>query len=220
MALSISSTMTSTSCEVETILPGWTFFLVQDISETWTRPSTPGFQLDERTVIGDVRHAAGVDRVERVLGSFHGVPRIVLQLLHAEGDTVGFLVDLDDLDLDGLADRQDLGRVVHTAPGHVGDVQQAVDAAEVNECTVFGDVLDDTVHRIAFGQLADNLGALFGTAFFQDGAARDNDVATATVHFQDLERLLETHQRAGIAHGAHIDLASRAGRPRHRRDRR
>jgi hypothetical protein len=28
--------------EVETILPGWTFFLVQDISETCTRPSTPG----------------------------------------------------------------------------------------------------------------------------------------------------------------------------------
>jgi hypothetical protein len=34
LALSISRTMTSTSCEVETILPGWTFFLVQDISET------------------------------------------------------------------------------------------------------------------------------------------------------------------------------------------
>ena len=34
--------MTSTSCEVETILPGWMFFLVHDISETCTRPSTPG----------------------------------------------------------------------------------------------------------------------------------------------------------------------------------
>jgi hypothetical protein len=39
---STSSTITSTSCEVETILPGWTFFLVQLISETWTRPSMPG----------------------------------------------------------------------------------------------------------------------------------------------------------------------------------
>jgi hypothetical protein len=27
---------------VETILPGCTFFLVQDISETWIRPSMPG----------------------------------------------------------------------------------------------------------------------------------------------------------------------------------
>ena len=39
---SISSTTTSTSWEVETILPGWTFFLVQDISETCTSPSIPG----------------------------------------------------------------------------------------------------------------------------------------------------------------------------------
>ena len=34
--------LTSTSWLVETILPGWTFFLVQDISETWIRPSMPG----------------------------------------------------------------------------------------------------------------------------------------------------------------------------------
>ncbi len=39
---STSSTMTSTSWLVETILPGWTFFLVQLISETWTSPSMPG----------------------------------------------------------------------------------------------------------------------------------------------------------------------------------
>ena len=39
---STSSTMTSTCWLVETILPGCTFFLVQLISETWTRPSTPG----------------------------------------------------------------------------------------------------------------------------------------------------------------------------------
>ncbi len=39
---STSRICTSTSWEVETILPGWTFFFVQDISETWMRPSMPG----------------------------------------------------------------------------------------------------------------------------------------------------------------------------------
>ena len=42
LGVSTSSTITSTSWLVETILPGCTFFLVQLISETWTRPSTPG----------------------------------------------------------------------------------------------------------------------------------------------------------------------------------
>ena len=39
---STSSTVTSTSWLVETILPGWTFFLVQLICETCTSASTPG----------------------------------------------------------------------------------------------------------------------------------------------------------------------------------
>ena len=38
---STSKTSTSTSCELDTIFPGCTFFFVQDISETCTSPSTP-----------------------------------------------------------------------------------------------------------------------------------------------------------------------------------
>ena len=34
--------ITTSTSEVEMILPGWTFFFVQDISETWIRPSMPG----------------------------------------------------------------------------------------------------------------------------------------------------------------------------------
>src|SRR5690606_31937528 len=48
---------------------------------------------------------------------------------------------------------------------------------------------------------------------FEDRATRYHDIATTTVHLEDLERLFQTHQRAGIAHGAHIDL--RAGQERH-----
>ena len=87
-------------------------------------------------------------------------------------------------------------------------MQQAVNAAQVNEGTVFGDVLDHAIHGLTFGQVRDDFGALFGAAFFQDRTARDNDVATATVHLEDLERLLHAHQRAGVAHGAHVDLAA------------
>ena len=138
-----------------------------------------------------------------------GVPGIGLQLLHAEADALGVLVDLDDLDLHGLADPEDLARVVDPAPGHVGDVQQAVDAAEVDEGAVLGDVLDHAVDHVALGEARDDLGALLGAALLQDGAARDDDVAAAAVHLQDLERLRHVHQRAGVAHRAHVDLAAR-----------
>jgi len=43
------------------------------------------------------------------------------------------VVDLDNLDLHRLTDGEYLGRVVDAAPRDIGDVQQAVDAAEVDE---------------------------------------------------------------------------------------
>src|SRR5580700_10809877 len=92
-------------------------------------------ELDERTVVGDVGDAAGKARVERIL-RLDALPRIVQQLLHAERDTVGLVVDLDDLDLHRLADGEHFGRVIDPAPGDIGDVKQTVDAAEIHERTV------------------------------------------------------------------------------------
>ena len=101
---------------------------------------------------------------------------------------------------------QRLGRVVDALPGDVGDVQQAVDAAQIHERAVIGDVLDHAVEDLAFLQAGDQLGALFGAGFFQHGAARDHDIAARSVHLEDLEGLRRAHQRADVAHRADIDL--------------
>ncbi len=42
-----------------------------------------------------------------------------------------------------LFDLDDFARAADAVPGHVGDVQQAVDAAEVHEGAELGDVLHD-----------------------------------------------------------------------------
>ena len=175
-------------------------------------------QLDERTVVGDVGDRAG-DRACRSGTWADAFPRIGLELLHAERDAVGFLVDADDLDLDRLADGQDFGRMVDAAPCHVGDVQQAVDAAEVDERTVIGDVLDDALDNLAFFEVLDDFGTLLCAALFEDGTARNDDVAAALVHLEDFEGLRVVHQRGDVADRADVDLANAAGRPRRRRDR-
>ena len=46
-------------------------------------------------------------------------------------------------------------RVVDALVAHVGDVEQAVDAAEVDERAVIGDVLDHAVDHLALGQRLD-----------------------------------------------------------------
>ena len=96
---STSRISTSTSCEVETILPGWTFFLVQRHFGDVDQAFDARLQLDEGAVVGDVGDAARELGADRVLG-LDALPRIGLQLLHAERDAVGLVVDLDDLHLD------------------------------------------------------------------------------------------------------------------------
>jgi hypothetical protein len=195
--------MISTSWEVDTILPGVDVLLgpahLGDVDQAFDAR----LKLHEGAVLGDVGHAAGEGRADGVFHA-HGIPRIGLQLLHAQGDPLGLLVDLDDLHVDGLADLDHLGRMADAAPAHVGDVQQAVDAAQVHERAVIGDVLDH-----AFAQAGDQLGALLGAGFFEDGPARDDDVAPRTVHLQDGEGLFLVHQRADVAHGADVHLRAR-----------
>jgi hypothetical protein len=170
-----------------------------------------GFQLNKRAVVGDVGDAARELGADRVLG-FNAIPRIRLQLLHAEADALGVRVDLDDLDLHGVAHGEHLARVVDALPAHVGHVQQAVDAAQVNERTVVGDVLDDAFADFTLLQLRHQFGALLGAGFFQDGATRDDDVAARTVHLEDGEGLFLAHERADVAHRADVDLRTRQER--------
>ena len=104
--------------------------------------------------------------------------------------------------------------MVHPPPGHVGHVQEPVHTAKVHEGAVFGDVLDHAVDDLPFRQVADDLGALLGTALLQDRPARDDDVAAPPVHLEDLEGLLQPHQRPGITHRTHIHLRPRQERHR------
>ena len=168
-------------------------------------------QLHERAVIGDVRDAALELRADRIAGG-DALPRIGEELLDAERDAVRLVVDLDDLHLHRLADVHDLGRVVHAPPRHVGDVQEAVDAAEIDERAVFGDVLDHAVDDLALLEVRHELGALLGAALLEHGAARHDDVAAAAVHLEDLERLRHAHERADVAHRTDVDLAARQER--------
>ena len=78
-------------------------------------------------------------------------------MLHAERDSLALGVDLEDLDLDGVVDLDDLARVRDPAPAHVRDVAQPVDPAEVNEGTEVGEVLDDALDDRAFVKTLEEL---------------------------------------------------------------
>jgi len=69
-------------------------------------------------------------------------PRVGHDLLHPERDALALRVELQHRDLDFVAHLDGFGRMLQATPGHIGDVQQPVDAAEIDEGAVVGDILD------------------------------------------------------------------------------
>ena len=171
------------------------------------QPLDARFDFHERAVIGDVgdlAESAGVGRVT----ARDVFPRIFAQLLETQRNTVALAVVLQHADLQFVADIDHFGRMTDAFPGHVGDVQQAVNAAQIDECAVIGEVLDHTGDDGAFGQAFQHLlafGAVFG---FNHGTARNNDVVALAVELDDFEFQFLAFQVTGIAHGAHIHQGS------------
>ena len=91
-------------------------------------------QLNKCTVISDVGDTAGNTGVDRV-SALDTFPWIALKLFHAERDALGLAVKADHLHVDRIADMQDLGRMIDPAPGDIGHVQEAVQAAKINKGT-------------------------------------------------------------------------------------
>src|SRR6185295_12811579 len=108
-----------------------------------------GLEFHKGAVVGDVGDAALEAGAYRVL-AFDALPRIIEQLFHTERNTMRLVVDLDDFHLHLLPDIEHFGRVIDAAPRDIGDVQQTVDAAQIDERTVIGDVLDDAVDDLTF----------------------------------------------------------------------
>ena len=97
--------------------------------------------LDERAERDDLGDRA-LELVTDVVGVDHALPRVLLGLLEAQGDALAVAVDVEHLDLHGVADREDLARVVDVRPRELGDVDQAVDPVEVDERAEVHDVGD------------------------------------------------------------------------------
>ena len=90
---------------------------------------------------------------------------------------------------------------------HVGDVQQAVDSAKVDESTEVRDVLDDTFANLTGFQFGHQLLLCVSTFFLNQRAAADDDVTTLVVNFQHFTLNDATDVIADVARSANIHLA-------------
>jgi len=115
------------------------------------------------------------------------VPRVLGGLFEAEGDAFLVAVHLDDHDLHFFTLLEHFGGVRDATPAHVGDVEEAVHAVEVDERAEIGDVLDHALADLAGLDGVEQVAALGRALFLDELAAGEHDVLPEEVDLEDLE---------------------------------
>ncbi len=164
-----------------------------------------GFEFDERAIGNEVDDPAFDASGDGVFG-FDLVPRVGEFLFEAETDALFLEVDVKDDDVDILAYLQNIRRVADASPTHVRDVQEAVDAIEVDEGAEVGDVLDGALADVTGRHFAKNFGALVAPFLFDEFATGENDVLAFLIDLDDFESVTVPDEDVQVARRADVDL--------------
>ncbi len=108
-------------------------------------------------------------------------------LFEAEADAFLFLVHVENDHVQFLADLQNFRRMAEATPAHVRDMQQTVQAVQINERAEIRDVLDRALADVARRHLGQQLPALLIALGLDQFTAAQNDVLALLVDLDDLE---------------------------------
>src|ERR1700724_3298015 len=98
------------------------------------------------------------------------------------------------------------------SPGHIGDVEQAVDSAEVDERAVIGEVLDRSRENAALFEVFEDYGALGILLVLKEFLAGDDNIAALFVELDNANFNRLADVGVEIANGPNFKL--RAGQER------
>src|SRR5699024_4759897 len=116
------------------------------------------FDANERTEWNELGDLAWHDLAHSV-GACEDAPWIFLSCLQGEGYALAVEINVEDLNGDFVANGDNLGWVVNVLPRKLGNVNQSVDTAEIDECAEVDDGRDDALADLTLLKLVQELGA-------------------------------------------------------------
>ena len=118
------------------------------------------------------------------------------------------LVKVKDNNVEFLVGLHDVGGVVHASPRQVGDVDESVHTAQVDEHTITGDVLHGAFEHLALLEFSDDFLALLLKFGLDECLVRHHHVAVILVDFHNLELHGLAHEHVVVTDGLNVDLAT------------
>ena len=165
------------------------------------------FDFNESTIGHDVHDAAGNVCTDRIF-CIDFFPRIAGFLFETERNAFLVIVDIEDHDFDFLTDIEEFAGIEDAGPGHISDVEEAVDTAEIDECTEVSDVFDSTFTDLTDLHILKKLSAHIFAGFCQEFAAGNDDILAIFVDLQDLQVEFLANVFVHVLYRADIDLGT------------
>ncbi len=131
------------------------------------------------------------------------------ELLQTEGNTLLLVVEVENNNIDLLVELNYLMRIVYAAPRKVGDMDESVNTAEVNEYTVRSDVLNGTFEDLTLLKLADDFFLLCFQLSFDKSLVRNYYIAELLIDLHNLEVHGGAYELVVVAYGVNVNLATR-----------
>ena len=139
------------------------------------------------------------------MGAGEALPRIFLGGLEGQGDALTIEINVKHLDGDLVSDLDDLGRVIDVLPRQLGNVDQAVNTAQIDERAEVDDGGHDAFTDLALLKLGQEGLAHFGLGLLEVLATGEDHVVAVLVELEDLGLDLLADVRGQIADTTHLD---------------
>ena len=161
--------------------------------------------LNECTVVSDNDNLTGYV-VTHLEISIQSIPGMRSELLQTESDATLLVVEVENNNVDLLVELNHLVRIVNTTPAEIGDVDESVNTAQVNEYTVRSDVLNNTLQDLTLLELTDDFLLLCLKLGLDESLVRDNNIAEYLVDLHDLELHGLAYELVVVAYGMNVNL--------------
>src|SRR5438105_11422140 len=153
----------------------------------------PLVDADERAEVDELGDRSLDHVADLVLGDGL-LPRVGLQPADGEADPPALVVDVDDLGLDLVADGVGRLRVVDLVPRKLALVDEAVDAAQVDEDAERRDAAHGALDPLADLQAAEQLVPLLAALLVEGDLLRQDQAVRLSVDLEDLETERACHE--------------------------
>ena len=86
----------------------------------------------------------------------HRIPWVSCQLFHTKRNSSLVVIKIENNHIQLLIQFDQFFRVIHAAPRHIRDVDQSIDATQINKHTVRSDVFDGAFQDLSFFEATNN----------------------------------------------------------------